>query len=162
MTAIAAVNPAALLRRWGALKLGLVASLALVWALVAWMLIALASADAAPHLARSVSSAEFADLTGFRIVRVTVTGGGGVVDVRYRVEDAVKAGRHAGHTHLNVVDQGSGKALRTPFHFHTNDRHYRAGGTYYELLVNSEGLVEPGDRVSVAADHVRLSDLLVH
>lgn len=96
----------------------------------------------------------FDDTTGIRVLGVGVIGGGGVLDVRFRVIDPNRAG--VVHSGMKVVDEDGGEVLQTRFHFHSNSKTYSAGAAYYELLVNSGGAVRPGDLVTVVVGGARL------
>jgi hypothetical protein len=129
-------------------RLGVALGLALVAGLAAWMIAS--QLLGGPQESSDRATAAFEQTTGIRLLRVDLTGGGGLVDVRYQVLDPPAAAvLHDKATPLKLVDEDSGKALATRFHFHTHTSQFKAGVGYYELLVNTAGMLESGDTVSV-------------
>lgn len=122
---------------------------------------ALASRSVEPTGPGGLSRAAFTDATGIRLTRVALAGGGGIVDVRFQVIDPQKAqALHNPETPLTVVDGATAKALTRPFHFHSTSGRLLEGRTYYELLVNSDGLIRSGDRVSIQIGEFALANIL--
>jgi hypothetical protein len=141
-------------------RLGVAAGLALVAAFAAWMVASQLSPG--PGGGSTAGTAAFEQKTGIRVLRVVLTGGGGLVDVRYQVVDPAAAGAlHDKTTELKLVDEDSGKTLSTRFHFHSHTTAFKAGIGYYELLVNTAGLLEVGERVSVVVGSAVLEGVRV-
>jgi hypothetical protein len=152
VTTIAPDRPTSLRSRW----LIPLAALAAAASLGSWILVRGDSGGSPPT---ALSASAFVQATGIRITRVAVTAGGGVIDLRFQVVDPSKADVVHGEGALAVVDEQSGLALTRPFHFHSSDTRFRAGSTYYELLVNRSGLIEAGDSVAVRVGKTTLAHL---
>jgi hypothetical protein len=128
--------------------------------LAAWMIFSQLGGGA--PTASASSEATFEAESGVRIVRVALTAGGGVLDVRFQVVDPSKAGElHDADGRLTLLDEDSGRRMATPFHFHAGGAEYKAGIVYYEMLNNSGGFVDTGDRVSVLMGGARLEHVPV-
>ena len=105
----------------------------------------------------------FEQRTGVQLVRVAVTGGGGIVDLRYRVIDADRSAVVHDRARLPaLLDQETGEVIGEPFmgmwHHH---EFVKPGVTYYQLFVNREGLIRPGDDVAVRLGGATLRDVQV-
>ena len=117
---------------------------------------------------------------GIRVSRVTLTAGGGLVDVRYQVTDPEKAARALaasvqGHDEPTdedlrnsplLVDDSTGYAV-TEAVIHQTGRvklerlNPKAGLTYFIIFSNTNGLFRPGGRATLAIGDVRLEHLPV-
>jgi hypothetical protein len=138
--------------RWGAALAGVALGAAALWA---WHSgsppIVPAAAPAPAAWARpAVGADDLAAASGVTITRLAVTGGGGLVDLRFRVVDPQRA--HALHdpgTPPAVVDEASGLVVHDLLmnHEHTGD--YQAGVTYYLVFDNPGNWVRRGARVTV-------------
>jgi len=110
----------------------------------------------------AVAADDLGQASGVTITRVAVTGGGGLVDLRFRVVDPDRA--HALHdaaTPPAVVDESSGLVVHDLLmnHEHTGD--FRAGATYYLVFNNPGNWVRRGAQVTVLlgnaqVEHVRV------
>ena len=124
-------------------------------------------AKAAPVLVPTTAApAEFERITGIRIVRLTVTADGGLLDLRYTVLDPEKVAAHDAHGHaIGVVHAGSDSFLADSFHGPGHEQHTpdnpRSGQAYYLLFANPAGLVRPGVEVSVRFGHSELTGVRV-
>jgi hypothetical protein len=118
---------------------------------------------------------------GIKVISVSLTAGGGMIDVRYQVTDPEKAAAALGgsvdHSHGTVsaqslqnapllVDEQTGYAvMEANLHQMGGVRRERqspdVGKTYFLLFANTGGLVQPGDEVSLAASDLRLEHLEV-
>jgi hypothetical protein len=100
--------------------------------------------------------------TGVRIVLVGITAGGGMIDLRYQVIDADKA--LAVHDNANppkIIDEASGRVLQTRWMNHNSDHNFRTGQTYYELILNQDGAIQPGSRVTVTFGDYMIEGIVV-
>jgi hypothetical protein len=107
-----------------------------------------------------VSSAGLAQRNGIRIVHVAVTGGGGLLDLRYQVLDPDKAGA----VHLappEMVDERSDAVVDNLLMGHQHRGVLHAGQTYYLIFLNPGNLVTRGDRVTVALGGLRVRHVVV-
>jgi glycerol uptake facilitator-like aquaporin len=103
-------------------------------------------AAAAPLL----SEAAFERRSGVRIVRVAVSGGGGLVDLRYQVLDPdAAASIHDAATPPQLVDEGTGVLVRGLLMGHSHKGRLNPAQTYYLVFENPVGLVHRGSRVTV-------------
>lgn len=150
-------------------------------------LIVLALSSAAAWSCRSAAAnvdasqaAAVEEAWGIRVSRVSVTAGGGLVDVRYQVTDPEKAARvlavsASGHDEPTdeelrdsplLVDDRTGYAV-TEAVIHQTGRvrlerlNPKAGLTYFIMFSNTNGLFRPGGRATLAIGDVRLEHLLV-
>lgn len=147
------------------LPLFALAGLAVAAGVAAWLLAAdlrsgSSSTQAGPPAA---AVAAFEQRTGVQVVRVAVTGGGGIVDLRYRVLDVDKAAIvHDPARRPALVDERTGEVIGDPFMgMWMHSRYVKQGVVYYQLLVNRKRLIEPGERVSVRLGGVTLRDVPV-
>ena len=109
-----------------------------------------------------VSPAGLVAASGVRVVRVAVTGGGGLVDLRYRVVVAEKADAlHAARTPPLLIDERTGGVLARPLMGHIHHARAKVGLTYYVIFENSGELVRPGTRVTVQLGNARLPHVAV-
>lgn len=110
----------------------------------------------------ALSQAKFEDETGVRVLRVAVTAGGGILDLRYQVIDPDKAvAIHDEENPPTIVDEKSGETFDVPWMAHANRRTLKAGVTYYELILNRGGLIRPGSKVTVILAGFRLEHVTV-
>lgn len=110
----------------------------------------------------AVAADELGQASGVTITRVAVSGGGGLVDLRFRVVDPDRA--HALHdpaTPPAVVDESSGLVVRDLLmnHEHTGD--YRPGVTYYLVFANPGNWVRRGARVTVLLGNAQVAHVRV-
>jgi len=107
-----------------------------------------------------VAQAAFEEETGIRVIRVALTGGGGLVDFRYQVIDPDKA--EVVHLYPpNLVDEKTGDVIDALFMGHSHRGNPKAGYTYPLLFVNRAGLVQPGGAVAVVIGDWRLEHVPV-
>jgi hypothetical protein len=116
------------------------------------------SAQGTPMVSRS----GLVQRSGVRIVRVAVSGGGGLVDLRYQVLDSEKAASvHSTTTPPLVVDERSGAVINRLFMGHIHNQKPKVGLTYYLLFDNPGDVVRPGNRVTVQLGDARLAHVVV-
>jgi hypothetical protein len=107
------------------------------------------------------SPGAFVELTGVRIVRVALSGNGGLVDLRFQAVDAEKAlVVHDANQPIRIVEEASGVVISTPFHGHGGGRLVQ-GVTYYQLFNNTGGAIRRGGLVSLIVGGVRLQHVRV-
>ena len=136
--------------------------LGLLLGLATWMVIAQHPRAGFDRDGDALSRAAFEEATGVRLLYIAVTAGGGMLDLRYRVLDPDKAlAVHDDENPPTVIDQDSGVALSRPWHEH-GDAAMRTGVVYHELLMNSDGAVRRGDRVTLEIGASRLEDVRVY
>ena len=118
---------------------------------------------------------------GMDVQRVSLTAGGGLIEVRYRVVDAEKAGvamsGSTGHDHGPndlekmrqapiLIDEDSGFGV-VESELHMTGRLVKqrqnpdTAHTYFILFANTKGIVEEGDLVSLSLADLRMEHLKV-
>jgi hypothetical protein len=105
----------------------------------------------------------FEERTGVQLVRVAVTGGGGVVDLRYRVIDADRSAIvHDRARRPAILDEQTGDVVGEPFMGMWHQHEFvKPGVVYYQLFVNRKGLIKAGEQVAVRLGGVTLRDVPV-
>jgi hypothetical protein len=112
--------------------------------------------EAAASPVRVLSPPAFETATGVRITQVTVTGGGGIVDLRYQVLDPDKAGAvHSPESPPLMIDERNGVTASELVMNHAHRGVLKAGVTYYLLFYNPGNLVLRGDSVTVQLGEAR-------
>ncbi|MGB9377667.1 MAG: hypothetical protein WCB04_09165 [Mycobacteriales bacterium] len=123
-----------------------------------------AAADTLPgSLQRpSVSAAGLAQRSGVQITRVTLSGGGGLVDLRFRVVDAERAtSLHAAATPTALVDESTGAVVKQLLMSHSHTDAFKAGHVYYLIYENPGNLVHHGSRVTVLLGNAQVEHVVV-
>jgi hypothetical protein len=141
-----------------------------------------AAAETHSEHGESVATVGTEEDWGIKVIRVSLTSDGGMIDVRYEVTDPEKAAAalgggagHDGHGAITpeslqdaplLVDEKTGYAvMEANLHQMGGVRRERqspdVGKTYFILFANTGGLVEPGDEVALAASDLRLEHLEV-
>ncbi len=130
-------------------------------ALLAWNRASTQSSSEQKPEQAVVSQSAFEEATGVHIVRVTLTAGGGMIDLRYLVLDPDKAVIiHEGESSPTIIDEATGQIFDTPWMNHSHSGEYQAGVTYYTLLMNSGGVLTKGSKVTVILGGVRLEHIV--
>ena len=107
-----------------------------------------------------VSATGLARRNGIRIRQLSVTGAGGLIDLRYQVLDPDKA--DSVHTALpELVDERSGVVVDQLLMGHSHKGVLHAGQTYYLLFENPGDLVRRGSEVTVALGGLRVPHIRV-
>jgi hypothetical protein len=148
----------------GLVRLTALAGLAVAVSVAAWLFVSQSWSDMTSHEGPSPAAvAAFEEKTGVQIVRVAVTGRGGIVDLRYRVIDADRSGIvHDPNELPAILDQETGEVIGDAFMSMWHHHEFpKAGVVYYQLFVNREGLIRPGKRVAVRLGGVTLKDVPV-
>jgi hypothetical protein len=109
-----------------------------------------------------VSAAGLVQRSGVRLVRVAVTGGGGLLDVRYQVVDPDKAATvHEAATPPAVVDEASGLVVSQLLMGHSHTGPMKAAATYYLVFENPGGWIHRGSSVAVLLGDAQVDHVLV-
>ena len=109
-----------------------------------------------------VSPSGLVQRSGVRIVRVAVSGAGGLVDLRYQVVDSEKATSvHSTTTPPLVIDERSGAVIDRLFMGHIHSQKPKVGLTYYLLFDNPGDVVRSGGLVTVQLGDARLAHVPV-
>jgi hypothetical protein len=97
-----------------------------------------------------VSAAHLAERSGVKITQVSVTGGGGLVDLRFQVIDPEQAAAlHEATTPPAVVDEKTGLVVHDLLMSHSHSGPFKAGITYYLIFNNPGNFVHRGSQVTV-------------
>lgn len=108
--------------------------------------------------ARPATAGEIAERYGVEVTMVGESGGGGMIDFRFRVTDPDKAEHVFGH-YLPSLVSDDGIHIRMGGMHH--DPQILEGHQYFMLFGNSEGTVRSGETVSVVIGDLRLDDFPV-
>jgi hypothetical protein len=109
-----------------------------------------------------VSSAGLVDRSGVRVVTVAITGGGGLLDLRYQVVDPDKAAAvHDAETPPVIIDEDTGLVINSLLMGHAHSGGFKAGVTYYLIFENPGNLVERGTTVSILLGDAQLEHIVV-
>jgi hypothetical protein len=99
---------------------------------------------------------------GIRVQHVALTGGGGLVDLRFTVLDPSLARKvldgHAGAP--RIVVEGGGVELQAPEHGGLRHVKVQKDAACFVLFPNARGAVKAGTRVAVAFGDVRVSPVV--
>jgi hypothetical protein len=110
----------------------------------------------------AVSAARLVDRSGVKITQVAVTGGGGLVDLRYQVVDPDRANAlHEPSTPPAVVDERSGLVVHELLMSHSHTGPFKAGVTYYLVFNNPGNWVRHGSKVTVLLGNAQVEHVVV-
>ena len=170
-TAASAPRP----RRWGAGRVRLVGSLTggaavvAVAALVLWFAHVSGSGEQAASAKvpvawgrPAVNAAGLVQRSGVKITQVAVTGGGGLVDLRFKVFDPDKA--HAVHdprTPPAVIDERTGLVIDRLLMNHAHSGEFKPAVTYYLVFENTGNWVQRGSKVTVLLGNAQVEHVVV-
>ena len=152
--------------------LGILTGIALVaGALTAWLLYSVRSDQSAAAPApvaqiawgrTPVDADGLAQRSGVRITRVAVTGGGGLLDLRFQVLDPNRANSlHDAATPPAVIDEDTGLVVRDLLMSHAHTGKYTAGETYYLVFENPGNWIRRGAKVTVLLGQAQVSHVVV-
>jgi hypothetical protein len=110
----------------------------------------------------SVSAAGLAERSGVRLVRVAVTGGGGLLDVRYQVVDPNKANAvHEGQTPPAIIDERTGLVINQLLMGHAHKGQLKPAVSYYLVFENTGNWVRRGAKVTVLLGDAQVEHVVV-
>lgn len=134
---------------------------ALIVALSAWAFVPMLFVAHVPEPTDNARLA-FEEATGIRVVRIAVSAGGGILDLRYLVLDPDKAVVvHDKAKPPTITREPTGESTNRPWMPHHGATKHRAGAIYYELIVNPGGVVKRGDRVTLSIGEASLRHIVV-
>ena len=142
------------------LALALALGLCAVGAAVLAYALARSSAGGRGHVPPAVSAAGLVERSGVRVIRVAVTGDGGLVDLRYQVVDADKAQTVHDLPPL-LIDEATGGVVMRPWMGHSHMNAPKLGISYFVLFENTGTLIRRGSRVTVQLGDARLEHVPV-
>ncbi|HET6989015.1 MAG TPA: hypothetical protein VFI00_20485 [Kribbella sp.] len=152
--------------------LGILTGIALVaGALTVWLLYSVRSDQSAAAPApvaqiawgrTAVDADGLAQRSGVRITRVAVTGGGGLLDLRFQVLDPNRANSlHDAATPPAVIDEDTGLVVRDLLMSHAHTGKYTAGETYYLVFENPGNWIRRGAKVTVLLGQAEVAHVVV-
>ncbi len=141
--------------------LAVLASLVVLVILAAWMIVS-EFASGSGQSAVDMQRTAFEEATGIRILRVALTAGGGMLDLRYQILDPDKAVVvHDEEKPPILVDEATGQAISRPWMDHSHDRDLHHAVSYYELIMNAGGILKRGSKVTIIVGDSRLEHIVV-
>jgi hypothetical protein len=100
--------------------------------------------------------------SGVQITTVAVTGGGGLVDLRFKIVDPDRANSlHDARTPPAVVDEQTGLVVHDLLMNHAHSGPYKTGVTYYLVFNNPGNWVHRGGRVTVLLGNAQVEHVKV-
>lgn len=99
---------------------------------------------------------------GVRIAKVSVSGGGGLVDLRFQVVDPDLAGAvHDTNRPPEIVDEATGVVVDQLLMGHSHSQPFQAGLTYYLIFENPANWVRHGSKVTVLLGDAQVEHVVV-
>lgn len=115
-----------------------------------------------PNPIAKLDQTTFSAETGVRLVRVALTAGGGMLDLRYQTVDPDKAiVVHDDDNPPTLVDEATGQAVSIPWMDHSSAREMKAAITSSQLLMNPGGVLHRGSLITVIIGDSRLEHVVV-
>jgi hypothetical protein len=110
----------------------------------------------------AVDADGLAERIGVKLTRVAVTGGGGLLDLRYQVLDPNRANSlHDAATPPAVIDEQTGLVVHDLLMNHSHTGKYTAGETYYLVFENPGNWVRHGSKVTVLLGGAQVEHVVV-
>ena len=110
----------------------------------------------------SVSAPGLAERSGVRLIRVAVTGGGGLLDLRYQVVDPNKAvAVHEAQTPPAIIDERTGLVLNRLLMGHAHHGQLKPAVSYYLIFENTGNWVRRGSEVTVLLGDAQVEHVVV-
>jgi len=139
--------------------------------LVVWLTFGPGEAASAPPAAPAaqvawgravVDTDGLAQRSGVKITQVAVTGGGGLLDLRFQVLDPNRANSlHDASTPPAIVDESTGLVVHDLLMNHAHSGKYTAGETYYLVFENPGNYVRRGSTVTVLLGEAQVEHVVV-
>ncbi|MEZ4679831.1 MAG: hypothetical protein R2932_36995 [Caldilineaceae bacterium] len=109
-----------------------------------------------------ISAKALEERFGLRITRIAVTGGGGIIDLRYRVLDKEKAAYVLDdpNNELYLVVEESGVTLMQPGKAMKHNSQLKNNMSYYTFYPNTQNVIQPGTPVAVAFGSLRVEPIV--
>jgi hypothetical protein len=109
-----------------------------------------------------VSQTGLAERSGVRITQLALTGGGGLVDLRYQVVDPDKAqALHDRRTPPALVEERSGLLVNSLLMDHAHEGPQKVGVSYYLVFNNPGNWVRRGSMVTVLLGDAEVQHVVV-
>src|SRR5262249_21519383 len=108
------------------------------------------------------SAAGLAERSGGRLLRGAVTGGGGLLDLRYQVVDPSKAAAvHEARTPPAIIDERTGLVLNRLLMGHAHQGQLKPAVSYYLIFENTGNWVRRGSEVTVLLGDAEVEHVVV-
>lgn len=129
--------------------LGAVAVVITIVVLAAWLFVSRTSDDLTPLQRMSeIDQTAFVAETGVEIDHAALIGGGGLIEIRYRIVNVERSEIvHSVEFPPRIVHDDFELAI--PRHEHSHDRENRIGASYNEQVINYGGIAARGDLITV-------------
>jgi hypothetical protein len=116
-----------------------------------------------PQWARTAVTADgLPERSGVQLVRVALTGGGGLLDLRFKVVDPSKAAAlHDPRTPPALIDERTGLVINQLLMDHSHTGDFQAAVTYYLVFENTGGWVQRGGSVTVLLGDAQVENVVV-
>ncbi len=130
----------------------------MLWSQFSWQLASLGRVKTVGEMDQTA----FVEETGIKITLLAVSAGGGMIDLRYQIADPDKAIIvHDDERPPTIIDERTGIVITRPWHEHSHDNELHTAVIYYELLMNPDGIIDPGSTVTIKVgdavlEHVRV------
>jgi hypothetical protein len=110
----------------------------------------------------TVSDSGLAERSGVRLIQVAVTGGGGLLDLRYQVIDPSKAVTvHEAQTPPAIIDERTGLVLDRLLMGHAHHGQLKAAVSYYLIFENTGNWVRRGSEVTVLLGDAEVKHVVI-
>src|SRR5215831_4897748 len=110
----------------------------------------------------AVSASGLAERSGVRLIRVAVTAGGGLLDLRYQVVDPSKAvAVHEARTPPAIIDERTGLVLNRLLMGHAHHGQLKPAVSYYLIFENTGNWVRRGSEVTVLLGDAQVEHVVV-
>jgi hypothetical protein len=110
----------------------------------------------------AVSASGLTERSGVRLIRVAVTGGGGLLDLRYQVIDPNKAlSVHEARTPPAIIDERTGLVLNRLLMGHAHHGQLKPAVSYYLIFENTGNWVHRGSEVTVLLGDAQVEHVVV-
>jgi hypothetical protein len=115
------------------------------------------------HWQRPVVSADdLVNRVGVRLTHVALTGGGGLIDLRFQVVDPDRAAAiHNRATPPAVVDESSGLLINQLLMNHAHSGRFKPAVTYYLIFESPGNWIHRGSRVTVLLGNAQVEHVVV-
>ncbi len=149
---------------FGGREIAILLGLILLAGVAIWMLATQFRSASAIQTGKDLPGANrlaFEELTGIQIQRISLSAGGGLIDIRYQVVDPDKWLQvHDDFIPPKLLIHETGDIIGTRFHEHTHAS-FSPARVYNEILVNPDGVLKSGMHVTFIVREFKLENIPV-
>ena len=110
----------------------------------------------------TVAAEDLPQTLGIRLTELAVTGAGGLLDLRFQVEDPeLAAGIHDAETPPAIVDESTGLLIDGLLMGHSHSGPFKRAVTYYLVFESTGNWVHRGSRVTVLLGNTQVEHVVV-